>query len=391
MSTIDLGTLEAKQKQHGTAAAVDELIVSLKAAKDYDRMFDALLLKRRVEMGLPTVQPTSLDVPEPYRKDLEESYVAAAKEVGRLFLEDGQLAASWPYLRTINESQPLRDALDALPLPEEMSDESEALMELCLNQGAHPARGLEIMLHTHGTCNTITAYDQARQSNLLTEDDQRRVAAKLVNDVYDDLVQTVRGEVERKMALAPPGDSLSKLIAGREWLFADNNYHIDVSHLNSVVRYARVFNSDTPELARVLQLCDYGLGLAAQFQYPGEPPFDDFYPAHKHYYGALAGENVDEHLAWFRERLDAEPDAEDKPYLAFELVQLQKKVGRLSDAVDVARDHLANINEANGFSFPQLCVAAERLDDWLTSARKTGDPVNFVAALAQSERAKSSQ
>ena len=42
----------------GAVATVDQLIQTLHDDKNYDRLFDALLLKKRLEMGAPVVRPT---------------------------------------------------------------------------------------------------------------------------------------------------------------------------------------------------------------------------------------------------------------------------------------------------------------------------------------------
>ena len=64
-------------------------------------------------------------------------------------------------------------------------------------------------------------------------------------------------------------------ITGRDWLFDDGNYHIDVSHLAAVVRFARFLPPESAGLPVVLELCEYGKRLSPQFQFPADPPFDD--------------------------------------------------------------------------------------------------------------------
>ena len=285
MSDTFLSKLEATCKSDGPAAAIDSLVRHLREQKNYDRLFDALLLKKRNEMGMPLAMPTALDdLPEDRRREFEDYYVEAAREVGELFLADDNIPRAWPYLRTIGETDKVRRKLDEMPLPNDIDDATEELIQLCLHQGAHPAKGLEIMLHTHGTCNTITAFDQALQAQLLQGEDQQQAAAMLVNELYEDLKRTVQQDVEQRIAMAPPTDSLRELIAGRDWLFENGNYHIDVSHLNAVVRFARHLTDADPELAKAIELAEYGSKLSPQFQYEGDPPFDDFYPAHVQFF-----------------------------------------------------------------------------------------------------------
>ena len=82
-------------------------------------------------------------------------------------------------------------------------------------------------------------------------------------------------------------------MAGREWLLANDSYHIDVSHLNAVVRFARALDRECPELDLALQLAEYGARLAPQYQYAGTPPFEEFYPAHIRFLGALLGRDIE--------------------------------------------------------------------------------------------------
>ena len=88
-------------------------------------------------------------------------------------------------------------------------------------------------------------------------------------------------------------------MADREWLFQDNAYHIDTTHLASTVRIARVL-ADPADLRLALDLTEYGRRLSQQFQYQGDEPFVETYPSHALYFQALLGENVEEALAYFQ-------------------------------------------------------------------------------------------
>src|SRR3990172_2988396 len=89
MSDPRLDQLDEVQASRGDAAAISQLIETLQAGKDFHRLFDALLLQKRFEMGLPLVRPTSLDdVPEDRQQEFEDHYVAAARRIGEAFLAD---------------------------------------------------------------------------------------------------------------------------------------------------------------------------------------------------------------------------------------------------------------------------------------------------------------
>lgn len=380
MTAATFEELERLKTSEGPAAALDRLVDSLRAAKNYDRLFDALLLRKKFAMGLPLARPTSLeDVPPDRRREFEEAYVTAAREIGELFLAENNLPRAWIYLRTIQEPQKVREAIDRLDGRFEPSDDTEQLLQIALYEGAHPVKGLQILLQTHGTCNTVTALDQMIHQML--PDDRRQAAEMMVRELYDDLSQSVRHDVERKLAMVPPGESLRQLIAGRDWLFAEGNYHIDVSHLNAVVRFARFLTPQSAELDKAMQLAEYGSQLAPQYQYPGDPPFEDVYPAHLQFFKVLADRDRDDALGYFRDKLAAEPDEPDKPLLAFVLVDLLVRVGRMDDAVTVAEQYLRDLDPSTGFSFAELCQEAGRMDVLERAARERGDVVAYAAAL----------
>lgn len=381
MSDQTFAELEQLSRTAGPAAAIDRLIESLRAERDYRRLFDAMLLKKRHEMGLPLAQPTSLDVPDDKRDEFEQAFISAAREIGELFLKEGQIPHAWGFLNMIREPEKVREALERLDSADALGDQLDAVLQIALYEGANPVKGLELLLQSHGTCNTITAMDQAAPQ--LKPEDRKRAAGLLVREIYDDLRETLNRDLQSRLAGTPPADSVRELIADRDFLFAEGNYHIDVSHLNSVVRFARFLDSDSPELRKAIELAEYGSRLSSQLQYPGDAPFDDFYPAHVHYFKALAGEDVDEVLGYFRHKLETEPDEQDRPMIAYVIVDLLVRLNRLDDAVAIAEEHLKQLDESSGFSLAQLCQEAGRMDVLRRVSREKGDLVRYTAALVQ--------
>ena len=61
-----------------------------------------------------------------------------------------------------------------------------------------------------------------------------------------------------------PRGTVLKLIEGRDWLFEDDGYHIDTSHLSSVVQMA-VHLTPCDELRLARELCAYGKRLSPRF------------------------------------------------------------------------------------------------------------------------------
>ncbi len=370
-----------------SAAMFETLIKHLTDQKAYHRLFDAIMMQKKYELGLPLGRPGAIeDVPDEHRETVEETYIDAARQVGTLLLEEGKLAEAWVYMRTIREPEQIRKAIEETKIDTDNFEETEQLINLALYEGAHPVKGLELLLTTHGTCNTVTATDQ--QLPNMTEEERKQVAQMLVATLYEDLRNSVLADVRRKLPTETDDKSLRELIAGREWLFEDNNYHIDVSHLNAIVRFARAMDAECPELKLAVELSEYGRNLAEPLQYPAEPPFDQFYDAHLHYLRVLLGQNADQSLAWFRKRLANESEAHDQQMTAYVLVDLLRRVDRLDDAVHFAGEHLRDLDDPQGFSFGALCYEAGAFDKLLTTAREKSDAVSYVSALLAKQKAE---
>lgn len=388
MSDDTFSQLQTDHRSQGVRAMFDRLIAALRAGGDYHKLFDALCLQKKHELGAPLNRPTSFeDVPSEQRDAFESAYVAAAREVGNLLLADKKLSQSFMYFHAVRETQPLRDAIEAISVPRESSEQSEELIDLGLYKLVHPVKGLQVMLKTHGTCSTITALDQAFMN--LTPEQRSECAAMLVRTLHNDLFQSIEREVKRRMPMAEPAKTLRELIAGRDWLFEENNYHIDVSHLHSTVRFARSLMAGTPELVLAKDLAEYGSHLSSQFQYPGEAPFTDFYPAHIQFFNFLLNDHRDEALAWFRRQLDSESDPTNQALIAYVIVDLLARADELEAALPLAEQYLVKADQDFAAAFAELCQKAGRFDVLLRSAQERGDLVTFAAALAEQSRTSS--
>lgn len=358
---------------------VDALQQTLLAEKDYHRIFDAKLIGIRQQMGLPLTQPTSLEnVPADKEQEFRDAYVNAAREVGTLFLDDGRLGDAWAYFRTIGEPEPVRAAIEKIQVPREPDEKFDEILNVALYEGAHVARGLEFLLKTHGTCNTVTAFSQLQQQ--MTPDERRTAAAMMVKTIYDDLQSTLRREVEARMPVLNPNAGIKELITGRDWLFAEGNYHIDVSHLHSTVGFARALNADDPELKLAIELCDYGSMLASQLQYPGDVPFDEYYTANRHFLRCLAGEEQDAGVNYFLERLKAEPDEPDQQLIAFVLLDLAERINRTEEILAQTATFVSKMEDPNGFSFTKLCVELQQTEMLEKAAVANDDPLAYAIA-----------
>jgi hypothetical protein len=378
--------LERDLREHGPGEAIDRLIATLSARDEPRALLDALLLKARHELGLPPVQDGApAEMPEPVRSQYEERYVEAIRQVGSKLLESGDLVGAWPYFRAIGEKEPIARALDAYQ-PEEGDERIGQVVEIAFNGGAHPRRGFELILSQYGACSAITAFDH------LPPDDATRdqCAALLIRNLHAHLTESLRADIARRgQPLPPEGTRIPELIDGRPWLFADDGYHLDVSHLAAVVRMALL--ATDPEVLRLaVELTDYGRNLSERHRYESEPPFERTYEDHAIYLRAVLGEDIDAAVAHFRGKLPpTDPDgispSESAP--AQVLVRLLARVGRLDEAIDVAAERLAGLPESAMFcpSLAQLCLRAGRLDRLAQVARDRGDLVGFAAGLMAGE------
>ncbi|MFN0054321.1 MAG: hypothetical protein ACKV0T_19265 [Planctomycetales bacterium] len=377
MTDQTLTELESMFRAQGAAATVDLLIERLRSEKQFNPLFDALLMKKRLELGLPLTRPTSLkDVPEERRDEFEQFYVDTARHVGQLLLADKSIPQAWHYFRAINETAPVAAAIEALP---DDAPADEPVVEIALFHGVAPVKGLKLFLASHGTCSTITALDQ--QFLQMAPELRQGCARVLVRKLYNDLRDNVQHDVLRRQPMTPPGQSLRELITGREALFADDSYHIDVSHLNSIVRFGRALESGDAELDLALQLAEYGSKLAPQYQYAGNPPFDEFYPAHIQYFHALLGRDQGQALDYFRSKVGPDASDTDNQLAAYVLVDLLQRLGRRDEAVNLACRYLAESGVEFGLSLPEMCAAAGRFDLLAEMARQKGDAVQYAAAI----------
>ena len=282
-------------------AAFEAAASELKQAGDIDRLFDLRMLKAKIDLGLPVGRPESLaDVPKEQRPAVEEAYREAAREAGHSLLDAGDPIRAWSYFHAIGEPGPVREAFEKMPVrpadhPEADYERDQQLANIALYEGANPKKGVEMLLAAVGTCSTITSLDQAQQT--LSAQDRAETAEVMVRSLHTDLMRTLTADIEQRAPLLRPANSITELLVGRDEVFAGGNYHIDVSHLSSVVRFARALEPPNECIGLAIELCEYGQRLEPSLQYGSEPPFDTFYPAHLHFFSALQAKGSDGRVA----------------------------------------------------------------------------------------------
>ncbi len=319
--------LETSFRKGGAEAALDQLARQFREQSNYHALFDARLMQARQRLGLPIILAAPLEeLDEPVRGQVESAYLEACRETGWLLWNEGNFREAWMYLRPLGENGLLADAI-ARAEPNE--DSAPVLIDMALHEGVAPAHGFKLVLDQYGTCNAVTTFDTEMRRHNRRE--QQIAAGHLVRRLYTEVKANLLVDIKRREAAAaepiansgatevrdPPPDlealSLVERLAGRDWLFAENSYHIDTSHLAATVRIARIVEDPTV-LQLAWELTEYGRRLASTFQLLGDDPFEDMYPSHGLFFAAQIGRQVDEGLAFFREKAEgAEADVAGRP------------------------------------------------------------------------------
>jgi hypothetical protein len=383
MTTTDFDQLQSALSQGGAEAALTQAAATLREQKKYHELFEVLKMQARRRIGLPILYADSGDnLGEKERSQLEEGLVAACREVGTLFLKDGQIREGWMYLRPVGDKA---EAVRLLSAIEPGEENTEDLIEVCLHEGIDIGRGFGLVLSSYGTCSSITTYDSSVARRPRAE--QAPAARLLLHRVHADLVSSVKHDIARQEGSQPSEKTLRELVADREWLFQDNSYHLDTTHLAATVRISRVL-SDAADLRLALDLTEYGRRLSQQFQYQGDEPFAEMYPASALYFQALLGENIDEAAAYFKNKAEI-LDLQYHGLAAVETyVDLLTRLGQYSEAMAAAMKLSPKGVQPIGQA-PSLIELAEKAGDYspvLSYCQEKGDLLGYTAALVQGMR-----
>lgn len=418
----DFESLEATCASRGGDAMLDELAASLAARGRWHAFFDLRMLQARRALGLPLAGDTG-PLDEAAREKLDELSLAACREVGWPLLEAGQVAAAWMYLRAAaapeevarrlaafaarvvpaaaEEGEPTAGGCEVLGIQTDETDETgepddeatarllQEILGVALWESADPALGIELVLRTQGTCNAVTAYEQA--VSRLPAMRQGPAARVLVEHLHAEVVRNLAFDLGRRgidtagpLAAATPLVALLDAAGG----LADASIHVDVSHLQSVLRIARVC-TDEATLRRAWELARYACRLPEEVTYPGEPPFEQVGEASRLFFAAQLGSDADAAVAFFRKAaLTADPrEAGTLP--ADVLVLLLHRLGRDTEALHAAVERPREGGQPSPLQaagmLPTLVELAAASGQWellLDACRRHGDEITFAATLA---------
>ncbi len=383
MSAEQFQQVEAAWAAQGTAGALDALAQQLRSERKYHELFEALKMQVRHRLNLPLLYGDNSDqLEESLRNQLEEGLIAACREVGTLLLERGRIREGWMYLRPVGDKQAAATMLAQI---EPDDDNLEELIEVSLREGVDVGRGFGLVLKHYGTCNAITTFEGEipRQSR----PDQQIATGLIVRHLHAELLANLRTDISRQEGAQPAEKTLATLVADRPWLFQELTYHVDTTHLASVVRFARL-SEEPAVLELAYDLTEYGRRLHSQFQYPGDEPFTENYPAHGLFFAALLGRQVDEALKYFREKAET-VDTHQIGTVAIEIyVDLLARVGRPAEAIEATIKMMPTGQQSLGIA-PSLLDLAQRSGDYdrvRLHCRERDDLLGFTAALVKAQR-----
>ena len=261
-----------------------------------------------------------------------------------------------------------------------------AIIEIAYQEQIHPRKGFELILKHYGICRAISSVFQYP-----TREGRQDCIGLLLRSLHRDLLSNLKRVIAQKEEVAPETGSISDLIAGRAWLFEDNCYYIDTSHVVSVMQYGLELD-DRELLGLALELAEYGSQLGEMFQRCGNPPFETFVD-YSVYFRTVLGKDVEAGIGHFRRKV-AECDPNEYGTVPAQvLVGLLSRLERYAEAIALSLEHLKDVdpNQQACPSVLQLCQWAGDFEQLRKIATDQGDVLSFTAGLLQEVRSGEEQ
>jgi len=322
----------------GSNATIASLCDELRQSGDYGALFYALLMQKRIELGVsPFPMGPASELPPELHDAYEDAIRHAGRTVGQLYLDQAEFGRAYTYYHMLGETDTVTQAINRYELKPDA--DCQPFIELALHHGLNPTKGFDVVLDRYGICNAITtvsSIDLSKKPEVFAY-----CVKRLIRSLSEQLQERLRGEIINHGETDPGNIGVSALMQGRDWLFADDAYHIDISHLSSVMQMS-IHVTDGEDLTLARELCQYGQRLAPAYQSQSDAPFEQGYIDFEKYLDVLIGDRREAGLQHFRAKV-AELDDVDHPYPAEVLVNLLLKVDQLPEAVTIAKRYLTRI------------------------------------------------
>ncbi len=363
---------------------LDRMVQHFRDTRQPMELFEARKMRIRQDLNLPLMvgenEPTSSEEAE---RQLEAGLLDACRETGTMLIEDGRVGEGWMYLRPTGDTKLAQQLLQRIEINDDNYDD---MIQVLLHEGVDVGRGFQAILDQQGTCNSITTYEQAVSQRSTA--DQKLAASRLLRHLYDELTSMVRADIAEKEAPAGNEETLAEMIQSRRWILSEGGYHLDTTHLAATVRIATVL-TDKDDLRKAWELTQYGRRLNHQFQYPGEEPFVDFYPAYSALYATLLGEDVDAGIMYFQRKAKSVDVAQHGTAAIETYINMLDRCGRHTEAIDTAVKMIPS-DVPSQRTVPLLIEIASRgkeagdesaFDQVLAYCQNHNDVLGYAAAL----------
>lgn len=372
--------IEQLVSQDEREGAIQALISHLESSGKYHELFEALKMQLRLGLGINAAQAEPEErLDEERELQLEKGLLDACRKVGELFVQQGNVREGWMYLRPVGDRELAAKLIGSV---EPNDDNVDELLEVLLHEGVDVGRGYSLALERLGTCNSITMFESALAAR--PRADQQIAAALLVKHVHAELLENLKRDVEQREGAPPQEATADELLKSRPELLRDGSYHLDTSHLASTVRFARVLE-DEECLKLALDITAYGRQLHPQFQYPGEEPFLDLYPASAAFFRSLLGQQVDAGIRYFAQKADS-VDQNQFGLVAVEvLIDLMSRCGKHKEALEAYNRRLPPGSRTMGIA-PSLLQLSQRLGSFgemQEICKNRDDLLGYAAAVLQ--------
>lgn len=377
-----------------TVSGLETLSRLLQREKRYAEWFEALKMMARHDLGLPVwAGPDDAELSLEQSRQLEDRLVEACRVVGEQMVADGHIREGWMYLRPVGDPQRARELLQSLKIDDENAD---SIIEVAIGNGVCPAWGYQLLLERMGTCNAITTFDTQMQSTPL--DQRQEAAADLTRQLHRELLSGLQYGLSQDEPLAT--ESVPEVLKQHPELLSEGAYHVDPSHLASVVRIARIV--DIPDVQEMAwELACYGERLSESLQPEPSAPFEPYFESHRLYFEVLLGKDTHQRaLAHFRkQRHLATREVQDPGYSfglekQFEtteiLVELLVRTGQFQEANQVLLDQLANSSEHQKNRWSMMlfdcCRRSGDFEPLQSFGSQQNDPLGFTLACLYSRQ-----
>jgi len=367
------------------SALLTELAQQYEDSGQYALLFESLIVAKRFSLGLPMVGDlSSLEPDDPRRAELEEHYAEACRRVGRLFLEGEDIGQAFPYFRTVQDLDPIRDALHAWAKQpqEEREAEAETYLEIALTQGLDPELGYGLLIEQRGVCDAITYLEQQFPFGASV---RLACVELLVRALHGELIEALQRDLEKHEGERRPDLKLIEILEGRRWLFRNNRCHVDDSHLQAVIRFSVVLENPD-DLRRAVELCVYGMHLPKSYQHQEGSPFEDFYNDYRILLSGLEGHETSQALEHFQAKLDRQ--AEENPrgthFPAEVFAFLQYRSGQAEGAIQTFTRFLKQSPRLSLCPpLIDLCRTAGNFEPFLATAEEKKNTLQYAIGLIE--------